>query len=130
MSGWNRLFVVVAVLWAIAAPFVLMADTNTPVEQAFKRCADAAYRDYGASDSRIRLDMDTHRQEVDRCLDTFSRDFVSIQNVGSAMIGIGDRTLGLVTWGFIVIPLALLWGVSWVLSRVVRWVAAGFLRRS
>jgi hypothetical protein len=36
-------------------------------------------------------------------LATFSRDFVSIQNVGSAMIGIGDRTLGLMTWGFIVI---------------------------
>jgi hypothetical protein len=35
-----------------------------------------------------------------------------------------------VAWGFILIPLALLWGVSWVLSRVVRWVAAGFLRRS
>jgi hypothetical protein len=33
MSGWNRLFVVVAVLWAIAAPFVLMADTNTPVDK-------------------------------------------------------------------------------------------------
>jgi hypothetical protein len=74
--------------------------------------------------------MDKHRQVLDRCLATFSRNFVSIQTLGSAMIGIGDRTLGLVTWGFIVIPLALLWGVSWVLSRVVRWVAAGFLRRS
>jgi len=55
---------------------------------------------------------------------------VSIPKIFGAMIGIGDTTLGLVAWGFILIPLALLWGVSWVLSRVVRWVAAGFLRRS
>jgi hypothetical protein len=44
------------------------------------------------------------------------------------MIGMSDHTLGLVSWGFILIPLALLWGVSWVLSRVVRCVAVGFLR--
>ena len=54
--------------------------------------------------------------------------FVSIQKLLSAMIGMSDHTLGLVSWGFILIPLGLLWGVSWVLSRVVRWVAAGFLR--
>jgi hypothetical protein len=80
MSGWNRLFVVIAVLWAMAAPFVLMADTNTPVEQAFMRCGDTAYRDYGASDSRIRLEK--LREEDSKCLATFSRNFVSIQTVG------------------------------------------------
>jgi hypothetical protein len=127
MSGWNRLFVVIAVLWAMAAPFVLMADTNTPVEQAFMRCGDTAYRDYGASDSRIRLEK--LREEDSKCLATFSRISLASKPL-AAMIGIGDRTLGLVTWGFIVIPLALLWGISWALSRVVRWVAAGFLRRS
>jgi hypothetical protein len=45
-------------------------------------------------------------------LAVFSQNFVSIQKVLHAMIGIGDWTLGLVVWGFILIPLGLLWGVS------------------
>jgi hypothetical protein len=128
MSGWNRLFVVIAVLWAIAAPLILAHVTNEPVHKTFDQCGDAAYRNYGSGNSRIRLDMDRYHQEVDRCLASLSRDFVSIPKIGSAMIGMGDRTLVLVIWGFILIPLALLWGVSWTISRVVRWVAAGFRR--
>ena len=31
MSGWNRLFVVVAVCWALVAPFGLMHDVNRSV---------------------------------------------------------------------------------------------------
>jgi Na+-transporting methylmalonyl-CoA/oxaloacetate decarboxylase gamma subunit len=33
-----------------------------------------------------------------------------------------------VAWGFILIPLALLWVVVWGIGRVVRRVAAGFRR--
>jgi len=28
MNGWNRLFVIVAVCWALVAPFLVMADVN------------------------------------------------------------------------------------------------------
>ena len=62
MSGWNRLFVVIAVLWAVAAPIILMVDTNRPVHQAFDRCGDAAYRNYGASDTRVRLGTSSTRR--------------------------------------------------------------------
>jgi hypothetical protein len=128
MNGWNRLFVVIAVVWAIAAPFLVMESTNSPLPQTFDRCGSAAYQNYGASDSRVRLDMDKYHEEVERCSAAFSRDFVSIQKVFSAMIGIGDRTLGLVAWGFFLIPLCVLWVVGWGLGRIVRWVAAGFSR--
>jgi hypothetical protein len=119
---------VVAVLWAIAAPFILMAETNRPVHQVFDLCGDVAYRNYGASDSQIRLDMDKYQQEVNRCLASFSRDFVGIEKLFSALLGIGDRTLGLVAWGFILIPLCVLWVVGWGFGRIGRWVAAGFSR--
>jgi hypothetical protein len=129
MNGWNRLFVVIAVCWAIAAPFWLMAETNSPVHQAFFQCGSTAYENYGtAIDSRIRLDMEKYRHEVRLCSDAFARDFVSLQRLSSAMIGIGDLTLGLVAWGFILIPLCLLWVVSWGLGKTVRWVVAGFRR--
>jgi hypothetical protein len=34
MNGWNRLFVVVAVWWAVAAPFWLVAENNDPLKSA------------------------------------------------------------------------------------------------
>jgi hypothetical protein len=86
---------------------------NRLFRQASSRCSDVAYKNYGASDSRIRLDNDKYRQEMDRCSAAFSRDFVPIQKVFSAMIGMGDRTLGLVTWGFILIPLCVLLVIGW-----------------
>ena len=126
MNGWNRLLVVIAVCWAIVAPFLLMEDTNKPIQQTFDSCGSAAYRRYGASDSTIRLDMAKYDAEVAKCLADFSRDFVSLQKLLSALIGAGDRTLGLVLWGFILIPPCLLWVVGWVFGKTVQWVVAGF----
>jgi hypothetical protein len=72
--------------------------------------------------------MDRYEVERERCTARYVRDFVSIPKLAGAMIGLGDWTLGLVGWGSILIPLAVLWGASWVLGKTVRWVAAGFRR--
>jgi hypothetical protein len=127
MNGWNRLFVVVAVLWAVAAPFWLMAEENRPVEQIFSLCSDAAYQRYGSSDSP-KLDMDKYRVERDRCIDAWIRDHTGLYKVLGAMIGLGDWRLGAAAWGFILIPLVLLWIVGWGPGRVALWVAAGLGR--
>lgn len=37
------------------------------------------------------------------------------------MIGVGDLTLGLVAWGFSLIPLCVLWVPGWSLGRIVHW---------
>jgi hypothetical protein len=90
MNGWNRLFVVIAVCWAIVAPFWVMAEANSPVHYNMDRCGDAAYKNHGtAFEPRIRLDMDKHHEEVDRCSAAFVRNFVSVQRLAGAMIGIG-----------------------------------------
>jgi hypothetical protein len=87
MNGWNRLFVVIAVCWAIVAPFLLMEDANRPVHQIFDSCGSAAYHRYGASDSTIRLDWAKYEEEAAKCLAAFSRDFVSLPKLLSALIG-------------------------------------------
>ena len=127
MSGWNRLFVVVAICWMLVAPFLLMADTNRPIEQVKDLCTDTAYNRYGSSSS-VQLDMAKYDAEVKKCIDAYIRDFVSPPKLLSAMAGQGERELGLVAWGFILIPLALLWIIAWALGRIVFWVAAGFRR--
>ena len=126
LNGWNRLFVVVAVCWAVVAPFVIAETSNAPTQRIHGMCADSAYRNYGASDSPIRLDFDKYHAETAKCLQAFERDFVSLQKLFHAMTGTGDRLLGLVTWGFIVIPLCLLWVLGWAFGRTAKWVAAGF----
>ena len=58
-------------------------------------------------------------------MDAFVRsNIVSLPGTFSAMVGAGDWKLGAVAWGFILIPLALLWIVVWGVGRVVRWVVA------
>jgi hypothetical protein len=128
MNGWNRLFVVVAACWALVVPFLVTTEVNRPVNTVLNLCATAAYENYGASDSRVRLDMDTYRSEKDKCFSAYGRDFVSIQKVAAAIVGLGDWMLGLAVWSLIVIPLAALWIMCWIVGRTARWVAAGFRR--
>jgi hypothetical protein len=127
MNGWNRVFVVVAVVWALVAPFLLVSENNKPADKIFSMCSDVAYQLYGSSSSR-QLDMDRYRAEEAKCLAAFVRNIVSVPETWGAMIGAGDWKLGSVAWGFILIPLALLWIVGWGVGRVVHWIAAGFRR--
>ena len=125
MNGWNRLFVVVAVVWVVVAPFLLMAESNKPVNSVYSMCTNAAYQLYGTSSSS-KLDMNRYQAETAKCLEAYVRDVVSLRAMFSAMIGTGNWNLGLVAWGFILIPLALLWIIAWGVGLVVQWIAAGF----
>ena len=127
MNGWNRLFVVVAVAWALVAPFLLVAENNKPAKELFSLCSDVAYQRYGSSSS-VKLDMDKYRAEAAKCSETLVSGLIGVPGTFGAMIGAGDWKLGGVAWGFILIPLALLWIVAWSIGRVVHWVAAGFRR--
>jgi hypothetical protein len=130
VSGWNRLFVIVAVCWAIVAPFLVLEGFNRPVEQTFRDCRFSAYQRYGASDSIVRLDWDKYEAESTKCLDALTQNLLGLPQIFSALIGTGDRTLALVVWGIILIPPALLWVIGWSLGRLVRWVAAGFRQQA
>jgi hypothetical protein len=127
MNGWNRLFVIVAVVWALVAPFLLVAENNKPAERMFSSCSDVAYQLYGSSSSS-KPDWDRYRAEEAKCSATLVRGLVGLPETFGAMFGAGDWKLGGVAWGFILIPLALLWIVAWGVGRVVHWVAAGFRR--
>jgi hypothetical protein len=127
MNGWNRIFVVVALVWALVAPFLLASESNKLPKMMFSSCAVVAYQLYGSSSSR-QLDMDRYRAERDKCSSALVRDIITVPGIFGAMIGAGDWRTGGVAWGFILIPLALLWIVGWASGRLVYWVAAGFRR--
>ena len=118
---------VVAVVWILVAPFLLVIENNTFPQTIFSMCSDAAYQLYGSSSS-MKLDMDRYRAEEAKCSEILARDMVSVPGTFGAMFGAGDWKLGGVAWGFILIPLAVLWIIAWGLGRIVRWIAAGFRR--
>ena len=95
MNGWNRLFVVIAVCWVLAAPFLVMADTNSPIERLLQFCGETAYQLYGSSGAALHGTRNH-----------YTRDVVSLPNWCQA--GGGDWKLGIVAWGFILFPPALI----------------------
>ena len=119
MNRWNRLFVVFAICWIVVAPFLLMAEANKPVEQMFSLCSDAVYQLYGSSNSPS-PDMEIYRAEVANCVRAYGRDYTSLPKL--------LWRLDVVGWGFIVIPLALLWIISWGVGRVINRLVARFRR--
>jgi hypothetical protein len=112
MNGWNRLFVVVAVLWALVVPFYLVADHNKPVEQIFSMCSEVAYQIYGTASSP-RLDMDRYHVETAKCSQDLVRDLIGVPELLGAMIGLGSWQAGLVaSSSFLWLYYGLLAGVS------------------
>ena len=76
----------------------------------------------------VGVDMYRYIAEKDACNHAYARDGVRLPEVLSAMFGSGDRILGVAGWGFLLIPLVLLWILSWGIGRFVIWIVAGFHR--
>jgi hypothetical protein len=120
---------IVVAFWAVVSPLVVSTEANRGPELSFQYCTDSAYQQYGSSDSP-RFDINKYLAEIDTCSRTYAREGVRFPRVLRAMVGADDRVLGLAGWGFMLVPPALLWIVSWVIGRIVIWVAAAFSRFS
>jgi hypothetical protein len=127
MNPWKRLFVGIVICWAIVSPLLIAIEANRGPAQALHDCSDSAYQQYGSSDSP-RFDMYRYIAEMDACNHAYTRDGVRLPRALRAMFGSGDRILGVAGWGFLLIPLVLLWILSWGIGRFVIWIVAGFHR--
>src|SRR5580692_1480770 len=107
MNPWSRLFVVIAICWAIVSPLLIAIEANRGPAQALHDCSDSAYQQYGSSGSP-RFDMYRYIAEMDACNHAYTRDGVRLPRALRAMFGSGDRILGVAGWGFLLIPLVLL----------------------
>jgi hypothetical protein len=124
-SKWNRLFAVIAVCWAIVSPLLLAAEADRRPELARRDCTETSYRLYGATDSP-HFDLNTYAAEAEACNRSYNSDSVRLPKVLSAMVGRGDRILGLAAWGLLLIPLGFLLVISWGIRRFVNWIRVFF----
>jgi hypothetical protein len=127
MNLWNRSFVVIAICWAIVSPLLIATEANRGPAQALRDCSDSAYQQYGSNDSP-RFDTYRYIAEADACNHAYARDGVRLPRVLTAMFGSGDKILGVAGWGFLSIPLVLLWILSWGIGRFIIWIVASFHR--
>jgi hypothetical protein len=124
-AKWNRLFAVISVCWAIVSPLLLAAEADRRPELARRDCTETSFRLYGATDSP-RFDVNRYAAEADACNRSYNSDSVRLPEVLSAMVGRGDRILGLAAWGSLLIPLGFLLVISWGIRRFVNWIRVGF----
>ncbi len=126
-SGWNRLFLVISVLWAIGAPIWVMVDTNDSTGKVYQMCLNSAYKNYdvgGYTPNTTKYDA-----TKSECLHSFERQFIPPQRLLAMLLGNDPGPGGYgfaLLWGVILVPIALLWLIGGGTVRTVRWIAAGF----
>jgi hypothetical protein len=117
MSGWQRIGVVLSVLWLVGLPVYTLVDRNSRVQE---RTVDCMFR-LGATE--------------EWCRQTFYQVPISPLDALGALVGrnalVGanhtiehsyDMWLAMVVWG----PIILLWLVGGIVFGTVRWVRRGF----
>jgi hypothetical protein len=115
MSGWQRIGVVLSVLWLVGLPVYLMNDTNMRAQDQFIDCKMAQERGL-----RWGTEADCKRaagfMEWADLAQMFRGDPQDIYTT--------YRARGM--WVFLLGPVVLLWLVGWIVFGTVRWVRRGF----
>jgi len=113
MSGWQRIGVVISIVWLVGFPIFLFIDANRSHSEVLQHCLKAA------PVSREPTEREESRQICLRAFEA-SRETPGklVQELAS------DKILWAVMFG----PIALLWIVGGVISYVVRWIAQRSLK--
>jgi type II secretory pathway pseudopilin PulG len=102
MSGWKRIGVVLSVLWAIAVPLWLVADTNSRSNQQFESCLK-----FAISTSDNYADAIKRKQVYERLADDCQRTAEATSTALQDIFTKPDDQKALAL--FIGIPIAALW---------------------
>jgi hypothetical protein len=135
-SGWSRLFVVIAALWTVFVPIYFMVSSNNSASASYSSCYSLAYSTWGpgssiANDAKLQARLD----ECSRSFESSSMPYTKVlaalfplpsPDANAPPRNADDILLTKVLWGFILVPIALLWIVGGGIIRTVRWIAAGF----
>jgi hypothetical protein len=121
MSGWQRLGIVLSVLWTITCPIWLVIDTNTRASHDFESClhlAGSISDDYENADKRAQV----YDRMSNRCQHTYLASTTSL----SQMIADEDnkKFLARMIGG----PIAATWLLSSIVIVTFRWISRGFKR--
>ncbi len=117
MGGWQRLGIVISILWILCSPVYLLFASNQQAFVNFRACLRVVEH----------LQSDNVAAEASqRCQETYRREGMSTDRLLKILLlqG-GDGSLDV--WAFILTPVALLWLVGTAIIGTARWVRRGFV---
>lgn len=124
MRGWQRIGVLISILWLVGMPIYLMVDTNNTAKVVYQSCirsADLAFEPGGfEGDNPGALQSVEHR-----CNRSFDDMRMSPAKLMRLLLG-REGEEALIVWTIILVPIVLLWLVGGSIFVAVRWVRRGF----
>jgi hypothetical protein len=124
MSGWQRIGVLISVLWFVGMPIYLMVDTNNTAAAVYQSCirsADLAFEPGGfEGDNPGELKV-----AEQRCARSFYNMRMPPRKLMRLLLGMeGEETP--IVWAIILGPIILFWLVGGATFATVRWVRRWF----
>jgi len=116
MSGWQRLGVVLSVLWAIGFPFWLVHNQNRHADQERTACSEWAF-----SISERYKDADKSAEVYERMIRDCGRTWLA--STHSVYDLLADRQTATFLIGG---PIAALWLLGAIIIGTTRWMVRGF----
>jgi hypothetical protein len=124
LSGWQRLGLVISVLWLALAPAYLLFAENTRARDFYGSCRgasrsfEASLRAHGKHEAADVERRDAH----ETCWN--AAGFLSPERLIGSLFDFTDKSARF--WGFLLAPVALLWASGSAAISTVRWVIRGF----
>jgi hypothetical protein len=120
MSGWQRIGVLISVLWFVGMPIYLMVDTTNTAEVVYQSCirsADLAFQPGGFEGDNPGELKSAERQ----CARSFYNTRMPPGKLIRLLLGReGQETL--IVWTMILVPIILFWVVGGATFATVRWM--------
>jgi hypothetical protein len=113
MSRWQKIGVLASLLWLIGLPIYLMTDSNRRASEFYNWCRKV--------ESNLAFEM-TAEQQHDACWR--SAKFMTPTVLAQTLIAGNADTVTL--WSFMLVPLAICWGIWGIMLATVRWKRRGF----
>jgi hypothetical protein len=112
MSGWQRIGVVISVLWLIGVPVYLVVHSSMNAGYLYEQCLKTYLPDL------------TREEKHDTCWSSSLIGTVNWKIVGSALIAGNFDTA--ILWSMMLLPIAIFWLIGSITLGTVRWIRRGF----
>jgi hypothetical protein len=120
MSGWQRIGVLISVLWFVWIPIYLMINTNNTAGVVYQSCIRSAELAFepGGFEGDNPGELKTAER---RCARSFDNSRMSPGKLMRLLLGReGEETL--TVWTVILVPIVLFWLVGTATFATVRWI--------
>jgi hypothetical protein len=123
MSGWQRIGVVISLLWLVGLPIYLMADSNRRASDFYTWCRSIESKFASDKRSSGRDDLaETTEQQHEKCWR--SARFMTPTVMAHTLIAGNVDTVAL--WSLMLVPLVIFWIIGGLIFATMRWVRRGF----